>query len=394
MNSNKSITHAVSLTFFLFLGLAYTQIQASEYLMCTDLGPIELSIYQNESPIHADNFRQYVEEEFFTGLIFHRVVSNFVVQTGGYNRQLGTRLDRPPIPIESANGLANARGTIAAARTNNPNSASSQFFINLSDNVSLNPRRRNLGYTVFGEITSGMELIDLIGSLPTGAIGPLESEVPSPMIAIRSIFPKASIDLSLTNLNDAELASLFGQLTDEKKYKEANDLLNSQLADCGDINSLYLILKAHIYIAINNNEQAMRYLEEYFWFADTQDAYFLEAQTIYNRISLANGDLATAPINEMLATTMASCSVPYPPIMPNGQNSILLDMQFARSAVLGFSQKMEDLADCIEDAQDERGLSTEEVALLESAYYRTIAINEAMQRRLNYEIQAFSVSQN
>ena len=96
----------------------------------------------------------------------------------------------------------------------------------------------------------------------------------------------------------------------------------------------------------------------------------------------------------MLATTMASCSVPYPPIMPNGQNSILLDMQFARSAVLGFSQKMEDLADCIEDAQDERGLSTEEVALLESAYYRTIAINEAMQRRLNYEKQAFSVSQN
>jgi cyclophilin family peptidyl-prolyl cis-trans isomerase len=392
MNSNKSFIDA--LTFFLFLGLACTQVQASEYLMCTDLGPIEITIYQDESPVHADNFQRYVEEEFFTGLIFHRVVQGFVVQAGRYNRQFGARLDRPPISIESANGLSNVRGTIAAARTNDPNSASSQFFINLSDNGSLNPRRRNPGYTVFGEITSGMELIDLIGSLPTGAVGPLISEVPIPTIAIRSIFPKASINLSSINLNGAELSSLFERLTNEQKYREANDLLNAHLADCGDINSLYLILKTRLYGAMNNNEQAMRYLEEYFWFANAQDPYFLEAQTIYNRISLTNGDLATTPIKEILAKTKASCSVPYPPVMPNGQNSILLDMQFARSAILGFSQKMEDLVDCIEDAQGERGLSTEEDAFLESAYYRTIDVNEAMQRRLNFEIKIFGAAQN
>jgi len=393
MPINKPLIKAIRLIPFLFMQLSL-ELNAEEYLMCTDLGPIELEIYSNESPRHANNFDLYVKEEFFTGLVFHRVVENFVIQSGGYNRYLSSRLEHPPIEIETDNGLTNERGTIAAARTNDPDSASSQFFVNLSNNGSLNPRRRNPGYTVFGAVTSGMGLVDLIGSLPTGADGPLRSEVPSPTIAIRSIFPRSEINLDLMILSDDELTNNFNALVLNSEFQQAADLLNKHLADCGDINTLYMILKAQLYAMLENQEEAMRYLEEYFWFANINDQHFANAQTLYTELSFTAGDLSTRSLQNLLDNTQFSCIIPYSPLMPNGDIADLLDMQFARSAILEFSQQMDTLADCIDETQNERGISEEEELILSRAYYRARDINEAIQRRLNLEIQSFNLLQN
>ena len=114
----------------------------------------------------------YVDNAYYTGTVFHRVIEGFVVQGGGYNRDFRNKNLMNPVPNESKNGLANDRGTLSAARTADPHSATSQFYVNLDNNTSLNARGDEWGYTVFGQITEGMSVIDNIAALPTGAAGP------------------------------------------------------------------------------------------------------------------------------------------------------------------------------------------------------------------------------
>ncbi len=137
------------------------------YEVFTDLGMIYIETFDDESPLTVENFNQYVEDEFYSQLLFHRVIKDFVVQTGGFNTKLEYQETRDPIVNESMNGLKNTRGTLAMARNSDPNSADSQFFINLRDNPHLNATSEKLGYTVFAKVTCGMNVADLIGNDPT-----------------------------------------------------------------------------------------------------------------------------------------------------------------------------------------------------------------------------------
>lgn len=133
----------------------------------TSDGDITLRLFRDKAPITVDNFLAYVDSEFYSGTIFHRVVRDFAIQGGGFLPDLTELETRPPIVNESRNRLHNTRGTIAMARTRAPDSATSQFFINHRNNLNLDWMGGRVGYTVFGEVISGMNVVDYIASTPT-----------------------------------------------------------------------------------------------------------------------------------------------------------------------------------------------------------------------------------
>lgn len=136
--------------------------------METSKGDIVIKLDPQRAPQTVKNFLNYVDEGFYDNLVFHRVIPGFMVQGGGMNERMNQKPTKSPVYNESSNGLANKRGTIAMARTQAPNSATSQFFINLSENDFLNYRSGHPGYTVFGEVVEGMDAVDSIAKVQTG----------------------------------------------------------------------------------------------------------------------------------------------------------------------------------------------------------------------------------
>lgn len=148
--------------------------------MTTSFGDIEIELFPNEAPNTTSNFLRYVDEGFFDGLIFHRVIPGFVIQGGGFEPGMTKRATSATIQNEADNGLKNERGTLSMARTNDPHSATSQFFINLKDNDFLDHKSKDSngwGYAVFAKIVSGMDVVDAIAKTPTGDAGG-HSDVP------------------------------------------------------------------------------------------------------------------------------------------------------------------------------------------------------------------------
>lgn len=137
----------------------------------TSKGTFTIELFANEAPVSAANFQSYVDAGFFDGTIFHRVLPGFVIQGGGFTEDMQQKKTQPPIANEATNGLKNKRGTLSMARTNDINSATSQFFVNLVDNDFLDHKPGNYGYAVFGQVVSGMEVIDAIAGIKTGRRG-------------------------------------------------------------------------------------------------------------------------------------------------------------------------------------------------------------------------------
>jgi peptidyl-prolyl cis-trans isomerase A (cyclophilin A) len=159
--------------------------------MVTNLGDIEIELQADKAPKTVANFLQYVKDKHYNDTIFHRVIPNFMVQGGGFDAKFKQKPTRAPIQHEgraaTAAGLKNQIGTVAMARTGDPHSATSQFFINVVNNAFLDPSDQSYGYTVFGIVTSGMDVVQKIRNTPTGAGGPLPSDVPQTPIVIQSI---------------------------------------------------------------------------------------------------------------------------------------------------------------------------------------------------------------
>ena len=152
----------------------------------TDRGIFTLELDKDKAPATVANFLSYVHRYYYDGLIFHRVVQGFVIQSGGYTYDLFKKEPGEPVINESANGLRNLRGTIAMARNDDPDSATSQFYINLNDNPSLDFAAGKPGYTVFGKVIEGMEVVEAIGNAPVSAQGKL-THLPVEPVQILSI---------------------------------------------------------------------------------------------------------------------------------------------------------------------------------------------------------------
>ena len=155
----------------------------------TSKGTITLELDGEKAPATVANFAEYAKSGFYDGTIFHRVIDGFMIQGGGFTRDMNQKATREPIRIESMNGLSNVRGTIAMARTMVVDSATSQFFINLVDNDFLDfrsPTPQGFGYAVFGAVTSGMDVVDAIAKVKTGSIGPHQN-VPETPVVIKKV---------------------------------------------------------------------------------------------------------------------------------------------------------------------------------------------------------------
>ena len=161
-----------------------------QVLLHTSQGDITLELYPDKAPKSVANFLQYVRDGFYDGTLLHRAIPGYLVQGGLYTRDLQPKRTRPAVASEADNGLSNLRGTLAVARGADPNSGTAQFFFNLVDNRRLdyagNQSGLTWGYTVFGKITRGMEVVDKIAALPTRALGPFAGDVPNPLVLIES----------------------------------------------------------------------------------------------------------------------------------------------------------------------------------------------------------------
>jgi peptidyl-prolyl cis-trans isomerase B (cyclophilin B) len=159
----------------------------------TDQGNIEIELEDEKAPKSVANFLKYVDDKHYEGTLFHRVIPGFMAQGGGYDASFEKKPTRDPVENEGDNGLKNTRGTVAMARTSDPHSATAQFFVNVKDNGFLDHTGKNStgwGYAVFGKVTSGMDVVDKIVGVPTGARGPFAKDAPLENVAIKSVTRK------------------------------------------------------------------------------------------------------------------------------------------------------------------------------------------------------------
>ncbi|HET7369398.1 MAG TPA: peptidylprolyl isomerase [Gammaproteobacteria bacterium] len=160
----------------------------------TNMGTIVIKLDRERAPLTVENFLKYVRAGFYDGTIFHRVIPGFVAQGGGFTTDFDEKDTRAPIPNESGNGLSNVRGTIAMAREPQPHTATAQFYINLVDNLRLDPQPNRWGYAVFGHVVKGMDVVDKIAGIPTGPAGPFSSDVPNTAVVIEKAEVVSSAD--------------------------------------------------------------------------------------------------------------------------------------------------------------------------------------------------------
>lgn len=172
--------------------LAMTAFANTKVVMTTNMGDIELELFDKKAPVTVKNFVTYANKGFYNGTIFHRVIDNFMIQGGGYDSNLKRKTTMAPIKNEATNGLSNDNGTIAMARTGVIDSATAQFFINVQDNKFLNHTskdQRGYGYAVFGKVTKGMSVVNMIKKVSTTRNGPFQN-LPAKSVIIKKVVVK------------------------------------------------------------------------------------------------------------------------------------------------------------------------------------------------------------
>lgn len=159
-----------------------------QVVLHTSMGDITIELYPDKAPKSVENFLQYTRDGFYNGTVFHRVINGFMIQGGGFTKDLTQKRTRQPVQNEANNGLSNLKGTVSMARTSDPHSATAQFFINVVDNKRLDyvsdQSGMTYGYAVFGKVTAGMDVVDKIKAVETAAQGPLPGDVPKVAITI------------------------------------------------------------------------------------------------------------------------------------------------------------------------------------------------------------------
>ena len=187
----KNIIKYLVITAIIFLnnGANAEMTTNTKIIIKTTSGDIKIELYDDKAPITSENFKKYIESGYFTDTIFHRVIKDFMIQGGGFTTEMDEKDSMPPIQNEANNGVSNERGTIAMARTPDPHSASSQFFINLKDNNFLDftaETPQGWGYCAFGKVFEGMDILDKIALVDTGSYG-AHQDVPKEPITINEI---------------------------------------------------------------------------------------------------------------------------------------------------------------------------------------------------------------
>ena len=179
---------ALLLTVVLLFGASVGRAQQPQQVrVTTSAGGFVIELDAQRAPLTVANFLRYVDEGFYSGTLFHRVIANFVIQGGGLNPDYTARKAHEPIPNEAGNGLLNVRGSVGLARTAGPHTGDAQFYINVADNADLNPLPSRWGYAIFGRVVEGMDVVDAISLSATGAQGPLRGDAPLKPVVIEKV---------------------------------------------------------------------------------------------------------------------------------------------------------------------------------------------------------------
>ena len=166
---------------------ASTPAGSPQVRVVTSLGSFTLELNAERAPLTAAHFLKYVDQGHYSGTIFHRVIGNFVIQGGGYDKDYKLKPAPSKVVNESGNGLTNQRGTVGMARSQEPHGSDSQFYVNLYDNEALDPNKTRWGYTVFGKVVQGMDVVDRIGNVATGSRGPFKEDAPQTPVVIERV---------------------------------------------------------------------------------------------------------------------------------------------------------------------------------------------------------------
>ncbi|MCY3732273.1 MAG: peptidylprolyl isomerase [Rhodospirillaceae bacterium] len=369
---------------------------ATNVTLCTDLGRVVIELFDDDAPQHVANFLDYTDRGFYGGTVFHRVIPGFVVQGGGFDKDLRGKRPSRTVPNESRNGHDNLRGTVAAARTSNPDSASSQFFVNLTDNTDLDATRREPGYTVFGRVIEGMSVIDEIAALPTGPSGAFASDVPEPLVAVNSVTRlteeqfadtpyaerhgpiRAQIDAALS-VNDP--AAVFGWI---QQMRNA----------CGSMDPDLLIVEADAAVAVSNQTAALAALEEYLRVADDTHADY--GQTLETYLALApepEENDATQAMMPSIAEIAGHCTPAQFPIIPDARTATMDEMVTGQTDVRTFMSVSNEQLACLSELIDRGELTKEERAMLASYYNRRVDAMESVAAEFNEQVKLIRARQ-
>jgi cyclophilin family peptidyl-prolyl cis-trans isomerase len=354
---------------------------ATEVAICTDRGRAVLELADDAAPQHVANFLSYVDMGYYSGTVFHRVVPGFVVQGGGIDRQLRPRSTLPPVANESSNGLTNVRGTVAAARTQDPDSAQSQFFVNLEDNSALDGRGREAGYTVFARVTEGMEVFDAISRLPTGAAGPFPGEVPTPLVAIKSVVRLDEAALALPSEGgEAALKAAIETAAAAGNPADALRLVGQYRASCGADNPDVALTEARMALAVDDRRRALFALDELLTTTDASHPAHAAATALYLEATTEVG--ATPQV-------VAGCAPPAVPQLADGavatEDEMVASQRQVRMFVAAGETHLACLAKVIDD--DERNAPERNAAVGE--HNRMVAAMEEIAAAFNEQIRRF-----
>jgi cyclophilin family peptidyl-prolyl cis-trans isomerase len=363
---------------------------ATNVTMCTDVGRVVIELFDEDAPQHVANFLEYTDRGFYGGTVFHRVIEGFVVQGGGFDRELRGKRPSGMVPNESRNGHGNERGALAAARTSDPDSASSQFFVNLSDNSGLNATRREPGYTVFGQIIEGMEVIDEIASLPTGPSGGFASDVPEPLIGINSVIRLDEEQFSETPYE--ERGGLIRAAIDEalaaNDQASAFGWIKQMRNTCGLMDPDLLISEYQAAMAINNDTAALAAMEEYLRVAEeTHEAYAGVLETYLALAPDPEEDRVTQAVMPSMPEIAGHCTPAVVPIIPDGRTATMNEMVTGQAQIRAFVSASNEQLECLSELLDSRGLQEEERAVLAAYYNRRVDIMESAAAEFNQQVE-------
>jgi len=348
--------------------------KAEQVRVCTSAGDFTIELAP-EAPLHVANFLRLVDDGFYNGTIVHRVVGGRLVQGGAYDREFVRRPPGDPVLNESDNGLSNERGTVGAARLRDPDSAQSQFYVNLSDSPELDATSRRPGYTVFGRVTSGLAVLDAIGELPTGAAGPLPDEVPAPAVVIEAISRIAGADDSAVPADSADLPTAGG---DAAAALIRTDALR---AACEPVPPTLLIDEAEAALAAGLVPRGRYALDNYFAITQPDDADIPRAQALFR----------TLPRTEQagIAALIAHCPRGVSPALPDGRAATLDQMEQAQAHVRAFLMSTEAFLDCLSDVIDGGSLDDVQEVAAVSAHNEAVTLMERTAEDFNRELRAY-----
>ena len=384
---------------FIVLSLALGWIApagATDVALCTDAGRVVIELFDDDAPQHVANFLDYADRGFYGGTVFHRVIEGFVVQGGGFDAELRGKRPTGTVPNESRNGQDNVRGSVAAARTNDPDSASSQFFVNVTDNPALDATRREPGYTVFGRVAEGMDAIDEIAELPTRALGGFAADVPDPLIGINSVSRMEEGEFS-----DLPPAQRHGPLREQIDAAVADDNFGAAFRwlrqfrnACGTMDADLLITESRVALALSDETAAMAALEEFVRVADDSHPGFAAALDTYlELVPEPAANESTQIIMPSVTELVAHCEPPELPSIPDARSATMDEMVQGQTAVRSFMSASTDHLECLSGVIDNPDLVKEERAYLTSVYNRVVDAMESLASEFNDQVRLIRARQ-